>query len=241
MDDLSTDSERLVLSTLERDVECDMSKVSQGRIEKVETLKSTDENPRDLMEVWQVTLEPRDWTAEEKKNYEWDERLEKWTPDGDCMIFEFNLPIGKNGDIAPNPNTEYVYTIQPNCNIDSDDYTMCVSQMGRPYDDLFHPETAAKWGYTSYSWFPTEFEYCISRRGFTWDGWFRGVWYYHMKTGKYFEMDENAPAVFGKIYVTREGSVYKFTWDLQDDAVSPNKITGSWEGKLARVVSLDKE
>ena len=241
MDDLSTDSERLVLSTLERDVECDMSKVSQGRIEKVETLKSTEENPKDLMEVWQVTLEPRDWTAEEKKNYEWDERLEKWTPDGDCMIFEFNLPIGKNGDIAPNPNTEYVYTIQPNCNIDSDDYTMCVSQMGRPYDDLFHPETAARWGYTSYSWFPTEFEYCISRRGFTWDGWFRGVWYYHMKTGKYFEMDENAPAVFGKIYVTRDGSDYKFTWDLQDDAVSPNKITGSWEGKLARVVSLDKE
>jgi hypothetical protein len=155
------------------------------------------------------------------------------------MIFEFNLPLESHGEIAPNPEHEYVYTIQPNCSIDSDDYTMCVSQMGRPYDDLFHPETAAKWGYSNYSWFPTEFDYCISRRGFTWDGWFRGVWYYHMKTGKYFEMDENAPAVYGTIKVYRKGTTYKFTWDLQDDAESPNKITGTWEGTLKRIVSVE--
>ena len=119
---------------------------------------------------------------------------------------------------------------------------MCVSQMGRPYDDLFHPETAAKWGYTSYQWFPKEpeeFDYCMSRRGFTWDGWFRGVWYYHMKTGKYFEMDENAPAVYGTVKVLRKGNVYKFDWDLQDDAVAPNKITGTWEGTLKTVVGIN--
>ena len=245
IEDLSTDSERLVLSTLEEDVECDMSKVETGRIQKIETLKSslnTVEHPSfELKSVWQVTLEPRDWTAEEKKNYDWEERLEQWTPDGDCMILEFLLPVASKGEIAPNSEQEYVYTIQPNCAIDSEDYTMCVSQMGRPYDDLFHPETAAYWGYSiDYaSWYPTEFDYCNSRRGFTWDGWFSGVWYYHMKDGKYFEMDENAPAVKGTIKVYRKGNVYKFTWDLQDDAEAPNKITGTWEGQLKRVVNVD--
>ena len=245
MGDLSTDSKRLVLSTLEEDVECDMSKIESGRLQKIETLKSSlnlPENPSfSLKTAWQVTLEPRDWTAEEKKQYEWEERLEHWTPDGDCMILEFLLPVESHGEIAPNPEQEYVYTIQPNCSIDSDDYTMCVSQMGRPYDDLFHPETAAYWGYsTTYAdWFPTEFDYCNTRRGFTWDGWFSGVWYYHMKDGKYFEMDENAPAVKGTIKVYRKGSVYKFTWDLQDDAEAPNKITGTWEGPLRRVVEVN--
>ena len=244
VEDLSTDSERLVLSTLEDDVECDMSKVETGRIQKIETLKSTlntVEHPSfDLKSVWQVTLEPRDWTAEEKK-YDWEERLEKWTPDGDCMVLEFLLPVASNGEIAPNSEQEYVYTIQPNCAIDSEDYTMCVSSMGRPYDDLFHPETAAYWGYsTSFaSWFPTEFDYCNSRRGFTWDGWFSGVWYYHMQEGRYFVMDENAPAVKGTIKVYRKGNVYKFTWDLQDDAESPNKITGTWQGQLKRIVNVD--
>ena len=60
-----------------------------------------------------------------------------------------------------------------------------------------------------------------------------------MKTGKYFEMDENAPAVYGTIKVYRKGTLYKFTWDLQDDAESPNKITGTWEGTLKRVVSVE--
>ena len=68
-----------------------------------------------------------------------------------------------------------------------------MSQMGRPYDDMFHPTTAAFYNYpTVYeSWFPTKFDYCLSRRGFTWAGWFRGVWYYHMQKGKYFVMDKN--------------------------------------------------
>ena len=59
-----------------------------------------------------------------------------------------------------------------------------------------------------------------------------------MKTGKYFEMDENAPAVYGTIKVYRKGTTYKFTWDLQDDAESPNKIQGQWSGEIRRSVNI---
>lgn len=244
MSDLSTDSDRVILSTLEDDVMCDMSKVETGTLAKVETLQSslnTNESPRfDLKTVWQLHLEPRDWTAEEKKKYEWDERLEVWCPDGDCMVLEFILPVDSNGEIAPRPNYEYVYTIQPNCSIDDPENAMCISRMGRPYDDLFHPETAAYWGYTKYSWFPKEFDYCNARRGFTWDGWFRGVWYYHLRTGKYFDMDENAPGVFGTVKVLRTGNMYSIVWDLMDDAESPNKIQGSWKGQIRRSVNIEE-
>jgi hypothetical protein len=51
-------------------------------------------------------------------------------------------------------------------------------------------------------------------------------------------MDENAPAVKGTIKVYRKGNIYKLIWDLQDDAESPNKITGTWEGVVKRAVSL---
>ena len=240
--DLSTDSDRVILSTLEDDVYCDMSKVETATLSKVETLQSTldtDASPRkDLKTVWQLHFQPRDWTAEEKDKYDWDERLEVWTPDGDCMVLEFILPLDSNGEIAPRPNYEYVYTIQPNCSIDSPENAMCCSQMGRPYDDLFHPETAQYWGYANYSWFPKEFDYCNARRGFTWDGWFRGVWYYHLRTGKYFDMDENAPGVFGTVKVIRNGNIYTIVWDLLDDAESPNKIQGQWSGQIKRNVNI---
>ena len=240
--DLSTDSDRVILSTLEDDVYCDMSKVETATLSKVETLQSTlntDASPRkDLKTVWQLHLQPRDWTAEEKNKYDWDERLEVWTPDGDCMVLEFILPLDSNGEIAPRPNYEYVYTIQPNCSIDSPENAMCCSQMGRPYDDLFHPETAQYWGYANYSWFPKEFDYCNARRGFTLDGWFRGVWYYHLRTGKYFDMDENAPGVFGTVKVIRNGNIYTIVWDLLDDAESPNKIQGQWSGQIKRNVNI---
>ena len=58
-------------------------------------------------------------------------------------------------------------------------------------------------------------------------------------TYKYYDMDENAPAVKGTIKVFRKGNIYKLTWDLQDDAESPNKITGTWEGQLKRLVSVE--
>ena len=242
MSDLSTDSDRVILSTLEDDVYCDMSKAEVGTLAKVEVLKSTldtDAYPRkDLKSVWQLHLAPRDWTSEEKKEYDWDERLEVWCPDGDCMVLEFVLPVDSNGEIAPRPNYEYTYTIQPNCSIDNPENAMCCSQMGRPYDDLFHPETAQYWGYANYSWFPKEFDYCNARRGFTWDGWFRGVWYYHLRTGKYFDMDENAPGVFGTVKVIRNGNIYTVVWDLLDDAESPNKIQGQWSGEIRRSVNI---
>ena len=239
--DLSTDNDRVILSTLEEDVYCDMSKV-EATIAKVETLQSTldtSDSPRfNLKTVWQLHLQPRDWTAEEKKNYDWDERLGVWSPDGDCMVLEFVLPVDSYGEIAPRPNYEYTYTIQPNCSIEDPNYTMCTSAMCRPYDDLFHPETAAYWGYASYSWFPKEFDYCNARRGFTWDGWFRGVWYYHLRTGKYFDMDENAPAVFGTVKVLRNGNTYSIVWDLLDDAESPNKIQGEWTGQIKHSINI---
>lgn len=242
--DLSTDSDRVILSTLEDDVMCDMSKIETGTLSKVETLKSTLNTPEspsfDLKTVWQLHLQPRDWTADEKNNYEWDDRLDVWCPDGDCMVLEFILPVDSNGEIAPRPNYEYVYTIQPNCSIDDPENSMSCSQMGRPYDDLFHPETAAYWGYTKYSWFPKEFDYCNARRGFTWDGWFRGVWYYHLRTGKYFDMDENAPAVFGTVKVMRNGNIYSIVWDLLDDAEAPNKIQGEWKGQIRRAVNIEE-
>ena len=245
IEDMSTDSERLVLSNLTDDVECDMSKV-EGSIRKIETLHSTPntaDNPRfDLKSVWQVELQPRDWTKEEKDQYDnWDDRLAHWTPDGDCMVLEFILPLESKGEIAPSPEQEYTYTVQPNCDIESTDYLMCVSQMGRPYDDLFHPVSAANQNYpTAFSsWFPKEFDYCNTRRGFTWDGWFSGVWYYHLEKGKYFQMDLQAPAVKGTIKVFRKGNIYKFTWELWDDAIAPNKITGTWEGKLKRDLSVN--
>lgn len=50
---------------------------------------------------------------------------------------------------------------------------------------------------------------------------------------------EIAPAVKGTIKVFRKGNVYKFTWDLLDDAESPNKITGTWQGQLKRVVNVE--
>ena len=46
--------------------------------------------------------------------------------------------------------------------------------------------------------------------------------------------------VKGTVKVFRKGNIYKFTWDLQDDAESPNKITGAWEGQLKRLVSVDQ-
>ena len=60
--DLSTDSDRVILSTLEDDVYCDMSKVETATLSKVETLQSTlntDASPRkDLKTVWQLHLQP---------------------------------------------------------------------------------------------------------------------------------------------------------------------------------------
>lgn len=243
------------VSTLDSDVICNMSKVSEGILVKQGTLKSTEleGSPSfDLVDVWALKLQPRDWTAEEREipwndannpngadgipgtadDYMYDQnangirdRLEVYCGDGDAMHLEFNLPVNSDGNIAPEEGVEYIYTIQPDCAISSPDYYSYVDNTGRPYNELFHPETAKNWGY---SWIPTEFDYCISRRGF--DG--GGVWYLHFQDGKHLLMDGLAPAVKGAIKVVRVGENYSFEWKLYDDSFRSNRITGQWSGPV---------
>lgn len=231
--DASTDSDRVILSTLEDDVECDMYRVERGYLSHIETLHTTSaENPIDIAEAWQLWLQPRMWTDEEKE-LPWDERIEAWDPNGDIMIFEFVIPLGSGGDIAPEVNKEYVYTIQPNLAMDEFLYNMSVSRMGRPYDDIFYEPN---WG---------DYHYMTgtdARRGFTWDGGYRGNWYLHYMEGTWQNMDEMAPAVKGTVSVTRtteyavatggREAQFEFVWNLYDDSEASNNISGEWSGPI---------
>ena len=232
---LATDDDRVVLSTLEDDVECDMSKIEKGSLRHVETLKTTEMIPRDITEAWQLTLQPRDFTAEEKK-LPWEERIEVYCPDGDAMTIEFMLPLGSDGNIAPQMGKEYVYTIQPDLSISDYDYQLVTSKMGRPYDDIYNPENADMY------YFMKGYDFCNSRRGFTWDGGYRGIWYFHYLEKHWLNMDEHAPAVRGAVKVKRltdiktEGGrkvvTYSLEWNLIDDSDAANRITGSWTGPV---------
>ena len=229
----ATDVGRVILSTLDGDVECDMHRVGPGRLLHVETLKTTPPPSQEVAEAWQLMLEPRMWTDEEKK-LPWEERIEAWDPNGDVMILEFVVPLGSNGDIAPETNKEYSYQIQPNLSMNDPLYNVSVSKMGRPYDDIFY---APNWN---------DYFYMTgtdARRGFTWDGGFRGNWYQHYAEGTWQNMDEMAPAVRGTVKVTRlsEPTVasgggrqaeFKFVWDLYDDAEASYNITGEWTGPV---------
>ena len=230
--DLSDGSDRVVLSTLTDDVECDMSKVERGHMAQVETLKTT-YNPVEVAEAWQLWLEPRMWTDEEKQ-LPWDDRIAAWDPNGDIMILEFVVPLNTNGDIAPELNKEYKYTIQPNLSMEDPLYQVSVSKMGRPYDDIFYEP---RW--------ENDYTYMTgtdARRGFTWDGGFRGNWYLHYIPGTYQNMDQTAPAVKGTVTVTRTSDYkmavgereadFKLVWDLYDDSDASNNITGEWVGPI---------
>lgn len=227
------DSGRVILSTLDGDVECDMHRIEKGRMSHVETLKTTSQQPEDIAEAWQLWLEPRMWTDEEKQ-LPWDERIEAWDPNGDVMILEFVLPLGSNGNLAPEINKEYKYQIQPNLSMDEELYNVSVSKMGRPYDDIFYQPNWDKYTYMT-GW--------DARRGFTWDGGFRGNWYLHYLEGTYQNMDEMAPAVKGTVSVTRlteltvasgggRQAEFKIVWDLYDDAEASYNITGEWTGPV---------
>lgn len=232
------------LSTLDHDVECDMSKVSSASIRHIETLHRDNveaELDYDIAEAWQLYLQPRDWTKEEYDipwNQDLDgngikDRLDAWTGDGDVMVLEFILPLGSDGNIAPELNKTYVYTMQPNLALNDYDYEACVSSMGRPDDEVFDPKCA----HFGYSKFITEYDYCNGRRGFTWseDG-FRGNWYLHYETGRHMILDGHAPAVHGTVSVKRTSDTnYEFEWDLMDDGVTQNNITGSWSGPVTIV------
>lgn len=232
---LATDDDRVILSTLENDVECDMSKVESGSLTMVETLQATSSKV-EFAETWRLSLHPRDFTAEEKE-LPWDERIQIYCPDGDAMTLEFVLPMESDGNIAPEKGKEYVYTIQPDLAILDRDYILSTSKMGRPYDDVFDPEQSDMYYYVK------GYDYCNSRRGFTWstDG-YRGVWYFHYLENHWLNMDEHAPAVRGSIKVkslTDPKTVYgnqvidmSVEWNLIDDTDAANKITGSWTGPV---------
>lgn len=229
------------LTTLDHDVECDMSKVTGGTLALIETLHRENVEAQwnyDIAEAWQLYLQPRDWT-EEEYNIPWlqddnengiPDRLEAYCADGDVMILEFILPLGSQGQIAPEPGKTYTYTMQPNLSIEDPMYEVYVSRMGRPYDEIFDPQYAEE----NYGWAEglgiTSYERCNARRGFTWstDGW-RGNWYLHYETGRHQVLDGYAPAINGWVKVTRTGDdIYDFEWDLIDDNPgTPNKITGS--------------
>ena len=229
----ATDAGRVILSTLDGDVECDMHRVETGRLIHVETLKTTPQPSQEVAEAWQLMLEPRMWTEEEKK-LPWEERIEAWDPNGDVMILEFVVPLQTRGDIAPEKNKEYKYTIQPNLSMEDPLYQVSVSKMGRPYDDIFY---APNWNDYTYM------TGTDARRGFTWDGGYRGNWYLHYIPGTWQNMDKMAPAVKGTVKVTRlsEPTVasgggrqaeFKFVWDLYDDAEASYNITGEWTGPV---------
>ncbi|MBR5568961.1 MAG: hypothetical protein IKW27_09505 [Bacteroidales bacterium] len=230
--DQSVESDRVVLSTLEDDVECDMYRIDRGYLSHLETLKTTPLPSVDIAEAWQLNLQPRGWTDEEKK-LPWDERIEAWDPNGDVMILEFVVPLDSKGNIAPELNKEYTYQIQPNLSMDEQLYQVSVSRMGRPYDDIFYEPN---WGDYTYM---TGVD---ARRGFTWDGYFRGNWYLHFLEGTYQNMDEMAPAVKGTVKVTRTTELqtasggreaqFKVVWDLYDDSEASNNITGEWTGPI---------
>ena len=232
-DNQATDSGRVILSTLDGDVECDMHRIEKGELRHIETLKTTPEPSVDIAEAWQLWLQPRMWTEEEKE-LPWDERIEAWDPNGDIMIFEFVIPLGSKGDIAPEINKEYTYQIQPNLSMDEQLYNLSVSQMGRPYDDIFYKPNWKDYTYMTGT---------DARRGFTWDGGYRGNWYLHYMEGTWQNMDEMAPAVKGTVKVTRltepvmaagggRQAEFKFVWDLYDDAEASYNITGEWTGPV---------
>ena len=233
-DNQAQDPGRVILSTLDGDVECDMHRIERGDLRHIETLKTTPLPSIDIAEAWQLYLQPRMWTEEEKK-LPWDERIAVWDPNGDVMILEFVVPLGSNGDIAPEINKEYSYQIQPNLAMDEQLYDLSVSNMGRPYDDIFYEPNWKDYTYMTGT---------DARRGFTWaeDG-YRGNWYLHYIEGTYQNMDEHAPAVKGTVKVTRltEPVVaagggrqveFKFVWDLYDDAEASYNITGEWTGPV---------
>ena len=243
------------LSTLDHDVECDMSKVTGGTLRLVETLHRENVEAQwdyDIAEAWQLYLEPRDWTSVEKdipwvdtdgnmydkNNNGIRDRLEAWCADGDFMILEFVLPLGSQGVIAPELGKTYTYTMQPNLALEDPNYELYVSRMGRPADEIFDSYYAEQFRGWAEGLGITSYDRCNARRGFTWseDG-FRGNWYMHYEKGQHQILDEHAPAVNGWVKVTRTtDDLYDFEWEFFDDNPGThNKITGSIKNCLVKI------
>lgn len=210
------------LSTLEDDVECDMKNCSKGTLGLVEVLHREnviDAKDYDIAEAWQLWIEP-----------------DSHAPDGDVMVMEFVLPLGSQGEFAPELNKEYTYTMQPSLAITDEWYELYVSRMGRPHDELFDPQYAME--QPGWADFLEGYDRCNGRRGFTYAGGFRGNWYMHYEEGRFYVMDQHAPAINGWVKVKRTGdNIYDFQWEFCDDYPgTPNMITGSMTG--CKVVKL---
>lgn len=186
------------LTTLDHDVECDMSKATEATLTLVETLHRKNvesELDYNIAEAWRLYIAPRDWTAAEKEipwvdeenpkgadgiegtddDWMYDknnngirDRLEAWCGDGDVMSLEFVLPLGSQGTIAPELNKTYTYTMQPSLAIDAEMYEIYVSQMGRPADEIFDAQYAREHKGWAEGLNITSYDRCNARRGFTW-------------------------------------------------------------------------
>lgn len=240
VDNQATGSNESYLTTLTGDVECDMSKVTSGTLRLCETLHRENVNLEwdyDIAEAWQLYLQPRDWTKEEKdipwlqddNNNGIPDRVDAWCQDGDIMVLEFVLPLGSRGVIAPELNKTYTYTLQPSLAVSHEYYEIYVSRMGRPYDEIFDPYYAAQHLGWAENLGITSYDRCNARRGFTWsEDSFRGNWYLHYETNRHGILDGHAPAVNGWVKVTRTGdNTYDFEWEFIDDYPgTPNQIKG---------------
>ena len=198
VNNLAEASNESYLTTLDHDVDCDMSKVTGGTLQLIETLHRKNVEAQwdyDIAEAWQLYLGPRDWTAEEKDipwvdaenengadgipgtadDWMYDknqngirDRLEAWCGDGDVMVLEFILPLGSQGVIAPELNQKYTYTMQPSLSLQAEMYEIYVSQMGRPNDEIFDAQYAAEHKGWAEGLGITSYDRCNARRGFTW-------------------------------------------------------------------------
>ena len=198
VNNLAESSNESYLTTLDHDVDCDMSKVTGGTLQLIETLHRKNVEAQwdyDIAEAWQLYLGPRDWTAEEKDipwvdaeneagadgivgtedDWMYDknkngirDRLEAWCGDGDVMVLEFILPLGSQGVIAPELNKTYTYTMQPSLSLQEEMYEIYVSQMGRPADEIFDAQYAEEHKGWAEGLGITSYDRCNARRGFTW-------------------------------------------------------------------------
>lgn len=253
----STDDQSEPLSTLTDNVDCDFSdtdKYRAARLSHVETLHRSNvdkELDYDIAEAWQVWLEPRGWTYDEMDIPYYEDRngngvidedeyfrLQAYAGDGDVMCFEFILPLGSEGEFAPEYDKVYEYVLQPSLEMSDPNYEVCVSKMGRPYDEIFDPNCKDLYGYS----FITGYDRCNSRRGFTWGGDFRGSFYVHYKEGKHKMMDGHAPMVKGSVSVKRlKVDEYSFEWLFYDDTPgTPYYVKGSWTGKVVHENNYDE-
>lgn len=199
VDDQAGTSNESFLTTLDHDVECDMSKITEGTLTMIETLHRDNveaEWDYDIAEAWQLKLEPRNWTDEEysipwidpenqngadgipgtEDDWMYDkngngirDRLEAYCGDGDAMFLEFILPLGSEGVIAPELNKTYTYTMQPNLSVQDANYEIYVSRMGRPADEIFDWRYARDHAGWAENLGIESYDRCNARRGFTWD------------------------------------------------------------------------